>query len=433
MDASAEYIWTPPEFGLPHPPRCVASLRLDSDTSGPGNFARSAKWCPDGSVSLVQLEHREFRMLVPPGAQNDTSGKVSVDLQHHTHFTNPAPILDYAWYPSATLANPASYCFVTSVRETPVKLLDASDGRLRASYRIVDHRERQIAPHSLAFNLPATRLYCGFEDAIEVFDVGRPGEGTRLLTTPSKKSKDGLKGIISALAFSPSYETDFYAAGSLTPTPGNIVMFSEADGAAPVLFVGGGPAAGVTQLRFNPMQPHIMYAAFRRRRAVYSWDLRADGGAPLKIFSTSPHVNEPPVSDTNQKRQFDIDVAGRFLSVGDQEGRISVFDLTTEDRVVEDQDGVPVAAPCLTYSGHKDAIGAVAFHPSRPQLLTVSGSRHFHSSPPEESGSSEDEFDEGRDQCDGTFQAGVRRAAVRPAPVPLDASVTLWDFQSRSI
>ena len=77
----------------------------------------------------------------------------------------------------------------------------------------MDHRERQIAPHSLAFNLTAQklvvilhlfldyteclcRLYCGFEDAIEVFDLSRPGEGTRLHTTPSKKSKDGLKGQI---------------------------------------------------------------------------------------------------------------------------------------------------------------------------------------------------------------------------------------------
>jgi hypothetical protein len=38
------------------------------------------------------------------------------------------------------------------------------------------------------------RLYCGFEGAIEVFDLDYPGEGTRLLTTPSKKSRDGLKG-----------------------------------------------------------------------------------------------------------------------------------------------------------------------------------------------------------------------------------------------
>jgi len=75
------------------------------------------------------------------------------------------------------------------------------------------NRERQVAPHSLAFNPTAdkyvfsttfpldseriyryTRLYCGFDSAIEIFDVNRPGEGTRLLTSPNKKSRDGMKG-----------------------------------------------------------------------------------------------------------------------------------------------------------------------------------------------------------------------------------------------
>ena len=48
-------------------------------------------------------------------------------------FTQSAPILDYAWYPSATVRDPASFCFVASVRECPVKLLDASDGRVQFS------------------------------------------------------------------------------------------------------------------------------------------------------------------------------------------------------------------------------------------------------------------------------------------------------------
>ena len=68
----------------------------------------------------------------------------------------------------------------------------------------MDHRERQVAPHSLAFNVTANkyalpscilpdkciidlccfRLYCGFDSSIEIFDVHRPGEGTHLLTSP---------------------------------------------------------------------------------------------------------------------------------------------------------------------------------------------------------------------------------------------------------
>ena len=42
----------------------------------------------------------------------------------------PAPIVDYAWYPSATVNDLATFCFLASVRECPVKLLDASDGRV---------------------------------------------------------------------------------------------------------------------------------------------------------------------------------------------------------------------------------------------------------------------------------------------------------------
>ncbi|KAJ6531415.1 WD40-repeat-containing domain protein [Mycena vulgaris] len=421
MDASTEYTWTPPQFDLSQPPTTTDSFSILSNPSLPGNFARSAKWCPDGSVALVQCEHREFRLVTPKDdTQSGGSSSPHAELPVRT-LPQPAAILDYAWYPSATPANPASFCFVASVRETPVKLLDAADGRLRASYRIVDHRERQIAPHSLAFNLSATKLYCGFEDAIEVFDVGRPGEGTRLHTSPSKKSRDGLKGIISALAFSPSYESDFYAAGSLTATPGNVAVFSEAEGAVPVLFVSGGPAAGVTQLHFNPMQPHILYAAFRRRREVYSWDLRADVSSPLKIYSTTSRVNEPPVGDTNQKRRFDVDIAGRFLSVGDQEGNICVFDLSAEDDDMA-VDSVPISTPRLKYSAHKDAIGSVSFHPTKPQLLSVSGSRHFPP-PADESGSGSS-----GDEENGDTPQSVRRNAARPTPVPLDASVKFWDF-----
>ena len=67
-------------------------------------------------------------------------------------------IVDFAWYPRATQQDPATFCFVASVRESPVRLLDAATGRLRASYRIVDHRERQIAPHSLAFNIAVDKF-----------------------------------------------------------------------------------------------------------------------------------------------------------------------------------------------------------------------------------------------------------------------------------
>jgi hypothetical protein len=42
----------------------------------------------------------------------------------------PAPILSTAWFPTASTSEPASFCFVGAVRDTPIKLFDASDGRV---------------------------------------------------------------------------------------------------------------------------------------------------------------------------------------------------------------------------------------------------------------------------------------------------------------
>jgi len=46
-------------------------------------------------------------------------------------FKQAAPILGATWYPSATPLRPETYCFVASIRGEPVKLLDATDGRVR--------------------------------------------------------------------------------------------------------------------------------------------------------------------------------------------------------------------------------------------------------------------------------------------------------------
>ncbi|KAF8962187.1 WD40-repeat-containing domain protein [Flammula alnicola] len=382
-------------------------------------------------VVLAQCESRTFQSF----NVSSQDGGVAESQYPVREFRQPSPILDFIWYPTASPHDPASFCFVASVRECPVKLLDASDGRLRASYRIVDHRERQIAPHSLAFNLSAQKLYCGFEDAIEVFDLSQPGEGTRLRTTSSKKSKDGLKGIISSLAFSPSYSSDesFYAAGSFTPTADNIAMFSDAQPEQPLMHVGGGPRAGVTQLHFNPMKPHILYAGYRGHASgmVYSWDIRSDVGTPLEIFRASP-----PKSRTNQKMRFDIDISGRLLSIGDQEGNISIFELDSQsaeedpglrDTMLDESSSgfhTKVSEPQLRFKAHADAIGSVAFHPFKPSLLSASGSRHFLDIDQAEGN------DDSNTSDDEDLLVPIRRARRRQ-PVTFDSTMKIWDLKNQ--
>ncbi|KAJ7585079.1 WD40-repeat-containing domain protein [Mycena floridula] len=390
--------WSPPKYDIRAIPSLHSRLELTEDDKFPGNFARVAKWSPDGAVLLAQCENRTFQMITPDfGETSGPQPQIRVIPQ-------PAPILDFIWYPTASPSNPGSFCFVSSVRESPVKLLDASDGRLRASYKIVDHRERQIGPHSLAFNLTAQRLYCGFEDAIEVFDVARPGEGQRLPTTPSKKSKDGLKGIISALAFSPSYESELFAAGTLTPAQYNIALFNETEGGIPSCFLGGGPAAAVTQLQFNPTQPHILYAAFRRISAIYSWDLRGDIETPMRIYAYDPKME---TELNNQRRRFDVDLGGKCLSIGDQNGQVCIFDLNADPKEGLETD---VVLPKLVFKAQNDAIGSVAFHPLQPWLLTAAGSRHFL----------DDKSEDGTDDEDD--HKPLRGAVTK------DSSIKIWNL-----
>lgn len=154
--------------------------------------------------------------------------------------------------------------------------------QLRASYTIVDHRERQIAPHSLAFNLTAQRFAIGvgsgdrdltlYKDYIVVSKMlskssmypnqekarGFIQRLQRKVKTVSKVccsstvfmlSLNLRLGIISSLAFSPVYGSDgsFFAAATFTSSQSNIALFSDAQD-EPLMFLGGGPRAGVTQV-----------------------------------------------------------------------------------------------------------------------------------------------------------------------------------------
>ncbi|KAI6042310.1 hypothetical protein EDC04DRAFT_2878535 [Pisolithus marmoratus] len=390
--------WRAPVYNITsdHACRLLSQTKLDPDRDFEHNFVRKALWCADGSSALLQCENRSFQLI------HASPDELGLTLSHALTLRQPSPIVDFLWYPSASRHNPATYCFVASVRECPVKLLDGNDGRLRASYPIVDHRERQIAPHSLLFNLTADRLYCGFQDAIEIFDVHRPGEGERLHTRPSKKSKEGLKGIVSALSLSPT--GTYFAAGTLTPASpaaDNIALYDVSDNMQ-VLSVGGirtRESGGVVQLMFSPTDEHSLYAAFRRSPCVWTWDLR-NASTPVCRFGPVPIGGTPESNDwnydtdvlrydqTNQKIHFDIECGGRWMGRGNQVGNIEIYDLHANHQLAEttmgemsgfrtENSSVNVIQPIQEFKAHADAIGSVTFYPVQPALLSVSGSRHF--------------------------------------------------------
>jgi len=68
------------------------------------------------------------------------------------------------------------------------------------------------------------------------------------------------------------------------------------------------------QLAFNPLKSHILYASFRRRDEIHSWDLRGSTVTPLETF----RCGDGSRLKTNQKMKFDIDLGGNLMGMGDQ-------------------------------------------------------------------------------------------------------------------
>ncbi|KAI5980509.1 hypothetical protein EDD15DRAFT_2350907 [Pisolithus albus] len=403
--------WRVPAYNISGNTRVLLSqIGLDPDPDFPHNFARRALWCADGSSALLQCENRSFQLV-----------HMNFTLNHTRTLCQPSPIVDFLWYPCASRHNPATYCFIASVRECPVKLLDGNDGRLRASYPIVDHRERQIAPHSLLFNPAADKLYCGFQDAIEIFDIHRPGRESDC-ALPSYWTSLPLTGIVSSLSCSTT--GTFFAAGTLTsasPVADNIAFSCSA------LLMNIGcmlPLGGVL---------------------AWAWDLR-NASVPVCRFESKEETSESGdfnnatnvlrYNPTNQKIHFDIERGGRWMSRGDQKGNIAIYDLHANQQSSEsttDKNG-PVNAihPIQEFNAHSDAVGSVSFHPLQPVLLSVSGSRHFdargHAYPDSDSAVTSDEGDGEEEQHWQRPRGVIERPRTRPQPTVRDALVKLWDL-----
>ncbi|POW22472.1 hypothetical protein PSHT_01190 [Puccinia striiformis] len=122
----------------------------------PSNLLRVAKWSSDGSTVLTEAEDRTIRLFM----SSDCDTQVSCDDNPHrsssweptADFPMADALLSTCWFPYSSINDPSRYCFVVAVKDHPIHLLDASDGRIRASYPIVDHRERMVAPHSMLFS-----------------------------------------------------------------------------------------------------------------------------------------------------------------------------------------------------------------------------------------------------------------------------------------
>lgn len=182
-----------------------------SESKPKNNCLKGLKWSPDGTCILSASEDQLLRVFELP---TDLGEAGPTELRSAVCAREGDAIYDYDWFPAMDSSDPVSCCFVSACRDHPLHLWDAYSGALRASYMPFNHLDEICSAYAAAFDLGGAQLYCGFERAIRVFDVSRPGRQCELRRTcATKKSRAGQRGIISSFAFAPDY-SGLFAAGS---------------------------------------------------------------------------------------------------------------------------------------------------------------------------------------------------------------------------
>ncbi|PAA80188.1 hypothetical protein BOX15_Mlig002182g122 [Macrostomum lignano] len=291
-------------------------------------------------------------------------------------------IYDMCWYPSMNSADPDTCCFAACSRDNPVRLWDAFTGQQRAQYAPYNHLDELQAPYSLAFSPDGSRLYCGFERHLRVFDIHRPGKQSERRPRIGVKPSQG--GIIAALACTPA-RPGVYACGSYNRT---VCLFAEPGS---MLACMRGQLGGVTQLQFSPCG-NLLYSGGRKDPEIHCWDVRRPG----VILATMRRVVA-----TNQRLQFDLDPGGRYLLSPCYTGRVRVFDLKTPPAPTNCEINY-----CAEWQAHADACNTVSLSPTCPVLATCSGQRHIRSMLADASSSSSSTYSE--DETDQNVENRLR-------------------------
>ncbi|MQL80128.1 hypothetical protein Taro_012544 [Colocasia esculenta] len=380
-----------PQFRFDLPPRRVYhfynQFRSGAKSSPPGNsFLKGAKWSPDGSCFLTSADDDTLRLFYLPS--DVASGSVVPDAQvdgedsfaSSLTVSEGESVYDFCWYPYMSVSggylssgvqicsfrwilmpemccddkfsvdvvsDPTTCVFATTTRDHPIHLWDASSGHLRGTYRAYDAVDEITAALSVAFNASGTKLFAGYNKCLRVFDVHRPGRDFE--HHPTLKGDDGISGIISSIAFSPTHN-GLLAVGSYCQAT---AIFTEDN--MELLFVLHGQQGGVTQVQFSK-DGNFLYTGGRKDPYILCWDVRNTAGVLYKLYRSS--------ESTNQRISFDIEPCGRHLGTGGQDGLVHLYDLQTGQWV-------------SGFQAAHDTINGFSFHPSLCLAVTSSGNRRF--------------------------------------------------------
>lgn len=116
---------------------CEATEEYQS-TESHENFTKGCQWSPDGTCLLVPSE--DFRIRIYELPREFYSEKFPLNLSSKKFSAaltvkEGGLIYDTCWYPFMNSWEPATCCFLSTSRESPIHLWDAFNSELRATYR----------------------------------------------------------------------------------------------------------------------------------------------------------------------------------------------------------------------------------------------------------------------------------------------------------
>ncbi|KAL6992649.1 hypothetical protein U1Q18_010761 [Sarracenia purpurea var. burkii] len=342
--AQVEYSWPAIRFDIP-PVRTYHFCHQFRTSANSNNFLKGIKWSPDGSCFLTSSEDNTFRVFQLPENGNGYPGNACS---------------------FAADADPVTCVFASTTRDHPIHLWDATSGELRCTYRAYDAVDEITAAFSIGFNPAGTKIFAGYNKAVKIFDIHRPGRNFENHSTV-QGNKEGQPGVISAIAFCPSH-TKMLATGSYSQTT---AIYSEDN--MELLYILHGQDGGVTHVQFSK-DGNYLYTGGRKDPYILCWDIRKTVDIVYKLYRSS--------ENTNQRILFDIEPFGQHIGTGGQDGLVHIYNLKTGHWT-------------SSFQAALDTVNGFSFHPFMPMAASSSGHRRFETL----DDSSEDLSSSGDENC----------------------------------
>lgn len=193
---------------------------------------------------------------------------------------------------------------IVTTKDHPVRMY-GEFGMYKTSYILKDACDEILAPLSISVNTQLNQLFCGSFSRIDSFDLETSAQLSSFKTSLSRKSPDGLKGLVSSIDFNP--ENSLIAASSFS---GQIAIYSTATSS--LLSLTDTLDPGTSQVLFSACGNYI-YSSSRSTMQIQCRDLRGDGSMP--VYSI-------PRNALTQQRLYMS--CGSTLVFGDIEGSVNI-------------------------------------------------------------------------------------------------------------